>query len=1002
MRTQGKGRVFYTAYGHDQRTWTQPGFMQLLHQAIVWTVDEPARTAFNQLRMPEIVYVDGMAVPNYENRDPAPKYQLPLTVDQAMKFIQVPAEFSLDLFAAEPDIVKPITFAFDERGRMWVAETVDYPNVPLAGNPGADRIRILEDTNGDGKADKFTVFAENLNIPTSIVFANGGLIVAQPPHILFLKDTNGDDKADEQKILSTGWGQRDTHAVLSNLMYGPDNFIWGVVGYSGFNGEINGKKFQFAQAAFRFRPDGSDFEVMTGSTNNTWGLGFNETFDVFGSTANNDPSWLMAIPNRHFDNIEGLPTPGQRGVGSGYQSIAAFYAVHPLTPYIRQVDVFNGYTAGAGHLFYTARQFPREYWNRIAFINEPTAHLIGQGVIEKQGAGYVTRDGWNLAAGAEEWFAPVHTQVGPDGAVWFADWYNFIIQHNPTPPGFSNGPGNAYESSLRDRQRGRIYRVAYKNAKPAPKRSLSVKDTAGLLEALASDNMFWRTTAQRLLVERGQKDVVPQLIKLVQNTAVDEVGINGGATHALWTLQGLGELNAPSSDAYRAAVAALKHPAPGVRKAAAMVLPKDAAAASALLAGGALQDRDLHTRLAATLVIAEMPESNEVGTALYRESQKQENFSDKWLSRAFYLAANKHKTSFTTAYKADKAALPFDSLPVALRLGALKPDWRVPGAKDIAADWKDMEVPGNWEARGLPDFDGVVWFTRTIDVPATASGEATLALGPVRNTAEVWVNGLAVTPAGNGGRGAPAGGGRGGALLRAAHRNAEAGREPDHGADPERAQRRRLHRPGRSDVHPGGSREAAGCRDVEISRRTAVERRHALYEAGRARGARRVHGRRRPRRRGGRQPEAGGAGGAGRHAAHHGGAGPAQVRSRRADRRAEPAGRDRLRESRRDAAQLRPRRDRFARSDRHRRRQAGAVTGRPGAAVRAGHAAGAVLDQAGRAERNRALPVPRPRDRGRLPLPLHLPGALADYEWRATRHSAARTGWAGGHLIADC
>ncbi len=218
---------------------------------------------------------------------------------------------------------------------------------------------------------------------------------------------------------------------------------------------------------------------MTGSTNNTWGLGFSETFDVFGSTANNDPSFYMAIPNRFFDGIEGLPTPGQRGVGSGYQSIAAFYAVHPLTPYIRQVDVFNGYTAGAGHYLYTARSFPKEYWNRIAFINEPTAHLIGQGIIEKQGAGFVTRDGWNLAAGAEEWFAPVHTQVGPDGAVWFSDWYNFIIQHNPTPQGFSNGPGNAYESSLRDHQRGRIYRVAYKNAPAAPKRSLSMKDTAG-------------------------------------------------------------------------------------------------------------------------------------------------------------------------------------------------------------------------------------------------------------------------------------------------------------------------------------------------------------------------------------------------------------------------------------------------------------------------------------------------------------------------------------------
>ena len=95
----------------------------------------------------------------------------------------------------------------------------------------------------------------------------------------------------------------------------------------------------------------------------------------------------------------------------------------------------------------------------------------------------MTRDGWNLAAGAEEWFAPVHTQVGPDGAVWFSDWYNFIIQHNPTPQGFSNGPGNAYESSLRDHRRGRIYRVAYKNA-TARRRSdrCRSKDTAGLLE----------------------------------------------------------------------------------------------------------------------------------------------------------------------------------------------------------------------------------------------------------------------------------------------------------------------------------------------------------------------------------------------------------------------------------------------------------------------------------------------------------------------------------------
>ena len=229
----------------------------------------------------------------------------------------------------------------------------------LGGKPGDDRIRIIEDTNGDGTRRQVHGLRRPAEHPDRASSSrNGGVIVAQPPHILFLKDTDGDDKADERRILSTGWGQSDTHATLSNLQYGMDNYIWGVVGYSGFKGEINGKQLAFAQAAFRFKPDGSDFEVMTGSTNNTWGLGFSETFDVFGSTANNDPSWNMAIANRYFDGIEGLPTPGQRGVGSGYQSIAGFYAVHPLTPYIRQVDVFNGYTAGAGHYLYTAPFVP--------------------------------------------------------------------------------------------------------------------------------------------------------------------------------------------------------------------------------------------------------------------------------------------------------------------------------------------------------------------------------------------------------------------------------------------------------------------------------------------------------------------------------------------------------------------------------------------------------------------------------------------------------------------
>ena len=165
VRTQGKGRVFYTAYGHDERTWSKPEFQTLVERAVAWAVDDAARRSWQQLEIPPVTYVDGFNVPNYEQRDPAPKYQLPFTPPDAAKFIQAPGEFEVKLFASEPDIIKPITMAFDERGRLWVIEAMDYPNEVLNGNPGDDRIKILEDTNGDGRADKFTIFAENLNVP---------------------------------------------------------------------------------------------------------------------------------------------------------------------------------------------------------------------------------------------------------------------------------------------------------------------------------------------------------------------------------------------------------------------------------------------------------------------------------------------------------------------------------------------------------------------------------------------------------------------------------------------------------------------------------------------------------------------------------------------------------------------------------------------------------------------------------------------------------------------
>ena len=232
VRTEGQGRVFYTAYGHDERTWGQEGFQSLVRNGILWAVGDRVRAEHDQYAIAPLVYHESSRIPNYERRNPPLKLQEALAPAASMTHIQVPPGFKLQLFASEPDIVKPIAMAWDERGRLWIAETVDYPNDIHPGKPGRDHIKILEDTDGDGRADKFTIFADSLNIPTSIVFSNGGIIVSAMPDFLFLKDTTGDDRADIRQKAVGGWGFGDTHAGPSNLRYGFDNHIWGAVGYS--------------------------------------------------------------------------------------------------------------------------------------------------------------------------------------------------------------------------------------------------------------------------------------------------------------------------------------------------------------------------------------------------------------------------------------------------------------------------------------------------------------------------------------------------------------------------------------------------------------------------------------------------------------------------------------------------------------------------------------------------------------------------------------------------
>lgn len=655
-REHGKGRVFYTAYGHDHRTWGQPGFHDLIERGLRWAAHKgdvyDSRPSVPKDAKPLAYEAPKGKIPNYLPGQswgtlgkPIDSMQRPLAPADSARHVVAPKGFAAELVVAEPDVTKPIALNWDHRGRLWVAESLDYPNVKHPGEGGRDRLKVCEDTDGDGRPDKFTVFAEGLNVPTSFTFADGGVIVAQAPDFLFLKDTDGDGKADMKKVLFTGWGSDDTHAGPSNLRYGLDNQIWGIVGYAAFDGNVGGERHSFRQGIYRFAPDGSKLEFLRSTNNNSWGLGFSEEGLVFASTANGCPSVYLPIPNRIYESVRG-------GSARVLANIADSNRFFPITPNVRQVDFHGGFTAAAGHALYTARAYPEHYWNRTAFVAEPTGHLVATFSLHPRGADFASHNAWNLVAGDDEWFAPIAAEVGPDGNVWVLDWYNYIVQHNPTPQGFTTGKGNAYETPLRDQSHGRIYRVVWKGdgGKPTGDSSpLDPNDGKGLVAALKRDNQFWRMHAQRLLVERGKPDVIPDLLAMAAEPDADAIGLNVGAIHALATLRGLKALDDPAGPARSAVVGALKHRSAGVRRVAIESLPRDEASTTAILASGILKDADAQVRLAGLIVLAESPASEDAGKAIAQAVVDGIAQGDPWLADAAVAAAARNDRAFLAA-----------------------------------------------------------------------------------------------------------------------------------------------------------------------------------------------------------------------------------------------------------------------------------------------------------------------------------------------------------------
>ncbi len=418
----------------------------------------------------------------------APAADPPLPPAEAQKKFVVPKGFEVRLFAAEPDIINPVAMTWDDRGRLWVLELYEYPLGAPAGAKPRDRIKILEDTDNDGRADKVTVFADGLNLATGLLIGNDGVYVGQAPHLLFLQDTNHDDVADTRTVLLTGFGLEDRHELLNGFTWGPDGQLYmthGVFTHSKVKvPEASEPGVELNAAVARFDPRTKKFEVFADGTSNPWGVDFDRYGNAFVSACVLDHLFHMA-PGGIYARQGGTP--------------ANPYAYEVL-PSI--VDHKHYMAAYCGVCIYQGNQLPAEYLGHV-FMGNIHQNAINHDRLIPNGSSFKAVAERDFLTTSDGWFRPVSEQVGPDGALWVADWYDKY-------PCYQNAQADPEGV---DRQRGRIWRVVYTGENPGKKMpsrpevsmNLSKLSNDELVKLLEHPNEWQRRTAQRILGERSDR-----------------------------------------------------------------------------------------------------------------------------------------------------------------------------------------------------------------------------------------------------------------------------------------------------------------------------------------------------------------------------------------------------------------------------------------------------------------------------------------------------------------